>query len=466
MPLSTIVHSGGAEITKRGVIMSDESATLLLGHARVEITPPLGVPMTGYAYRKDQGCTSIDEPLFADACYLQQNDTRILLFTTDLCIIDKVWGEGIRQSISDKLGIPFSQVLIFASHTHFAPAVNRPVTDVHKAWRDRITEEMIATAVKAAENPQPVTISTNTADISRIAFNRRPVRVDGTCCTSYRLPPPEDNLTFRAIDPKQTVIRFDSADGRPALLLVSTPMHAVVGSGDDFAISPDYPGALRTAVESVYGVPMMFAAGTAGNVVPYKRGPGMRKIIGNYLAGAAIQATEMAEPCGGKLGIVREVVDLPTAQLLDEESMEAKVQESQQQLQKCEATGDDWAISRAAYALQRAEILCRAAKRRGPSSNMPFEMSAIGFGQLGIVCLPGEIFAETGLYIQARSPFPHTLVLSLANHSTGYLVTRSALWEGGYECTSSSFSEESENYACQKAIEMLLQTWEKTRSCK
>ena len=91
---------------------------------------------------------------------------------------------------------------------------------------------------------------------------------------------------------------------------------------------------------------------------------------------------------------------------------------------------------------------------------MPFEMSVIALGELGVLCLPGEIFAETGLYLQARSPFPQTLVLSLANQATGYLPTRSEMWAGGYEMRVSQMSEESEEAACAAGVRLLLQAWE------
>ena len=442
--------------------MADKKA-LLLGHAREDITPPLGVSMAGYAYRKDAGCTAILQPIFADACFMQQGDFRLVIITLDLCLVDEQWSTPVRERIAAQLGLPVNHVAIMASHTHFGPSTGRPVNDEHAAWQQECFDKMYQIAIKAAQNPQPATIRVAKADISRIAYNRRPVRADGTCCTAYTLPAPEANLRFRPIDPMQTVIRFDGVDGRPVMLFVSTPMHAVVGGSDSMAISPDYPGMLRAAVESVYNAPMMFAAGTAGNVVPFKRGLALRKIIGNYLAGAALQATEMAEACGGQLGLVQKRIDIPVAERLDEATMQARVDAAKANLATCQATGDAWAINRAEYAVQRAEALSRAAQRRGPGNTMPFDITVIGLGEMAIVCLPGEIFAETGLHIQARSPFPQTLVVSLTNQQTGYLATANAVWEGGYEGATSQYSEESEIYACNQAVLMLMHVWEATR---
>ena len=54
-------------------------------------------------------------------------------------------------------------------------------------------------------------------------------------------------------------------------------------------------------------------------------------------------------------------------------------------------------------------------------------------GDLGIVGLPGEIFAEYGLQIKCRSPFARTMTIELANDYIGYCPTDVALVEGSYE---------------------------------
>jgi neutral ceramidase len=434
-----------------------------VGHARTDITPPLGVSMAGYAFRKDAGCTDIEDRLSADACCITQDSLRLVWLTLDLCAVEEVWSEPLRQRIAEELDIPYDHIVISASHTHFGPATVKPVNDAHRDWLKQLNDNLLRIAVEAADNAQPATISTDVSDINRIAFNRRPLRADGTCCTTYTLPPPEEGLQFRPIDPQQTLIRFDDADGRPILLLVSTPMHAVVGGKDAFAISADYPGALREALQRVYNVPVMFAAGTAGNVVPFKRGEGMRQVIGNYLAGAAMQAAELCTRCDGRLGIMRQRFLVPTAERLSEDVMSRREQEARRYLDECKLGGDAWLIARAQQAWERAAALLRAAQRLGPGNNRPFDITVIGYGDLGIVFLPGEIFAETGLYIKSRSPFPVTLVVSLTNQQTGYLATRNAIWEGGYEAVSTPYGIESEGFVTDNVIGLLLQVWEKTR---
>jgi hypothetical protein len=143
-------------------------------------------------------------------------------------------------------------------------------------------------------------------------------------------------------------------------------------------------------------------------VVPLQRGEGQRARLGRYLAGAVCQAAEMAKPSPVCLNVVHECLNLPAAK----------------------------------------------------DSPMPFEITTLHLGDLGIVSLPGEIFAETGLALQQRSPFPRTLVLSLANQSTGYLATRTAFWEGGYEATVTRMSKGSESLVVDNANRLLVELWD------
>jgi hypothetical protein len=63
------------------------------------------------------------------------------------------------------------------------------------------------------------------------------------------------------------------------------------------------------------------------------------------------------------------------------------------------------------------------------------EIHALRLGDCALVGIPCEVFAELGLAIKRRSPFPATGVVELANGCEGYLPTRRAYQQGGYEVT-------------------------------
>ena len=60
------------------------------------------------------------------------------------------------------------------------------------------------------------------------------------------------------------------------------------------------------------------------------------------------------------------------------------------------------------------------------------EVQAIRVGDLTIVGLPGEVFAEIGFQIEQSIPGP-AMVLGYSNGNVGYLCTQAAYEGGGYE---------------------------------
>jgi neutral ceramidase len=390
--------------------MTEETCGLRVGYSQVTITPTSPVPMAGYSARGKRLFETVEDPLTARALYLEQGDVRAVLLVADLVGVDESWGKRLRAQVGEQLSMPTEHVVVLGTHTHFGPAVRvfEMAGREHETWLEDAVAGMAQAAVSAAADTKEVFLRIGTADVGAMMFNRRLRRPDGTCCTVYRLPLPEPDLEFGPVDPKLTVLRFDDAQGQAVLFLTSVGIHPVVGGGDFYGISSDYPGVLREAVEAIYQVPCLFALGTAGNVVPLQRGEGQRARLGRYLAGAVCQAAEMAKPSPVCLNVVHECLNLPAAK----------------------------------------------------DSPMPFEITTLHLGDLGIVSLPGEIFAETGLALQQRSPFPRTLVLSLANQSTGYLATRTAFWEGGYEATVTRMSKESESLVVDNANRLLVELWD------
>jgi hypothetical protein len=63
--------------------------------------------------------------------------------------------------------------------------------------------------------------------------------------------------------------------------------------------------------------------------------------------------------------------------------------------------------------------------------NVPLQ--ALRIGDLAVCALPFEAFAEIGLDIKRRSPFPRTMVIGVANGANGYLPTPAQHKLGGYE---------------------------------
>lgn len=93
--------------------------------------------------------------------------------------------------------------------------------------------------------------------------------------------------------------------------------------------------------------------------------------------------------------------------------------------------------------------------RSGPDATMTVEVNSITLGDVALVGVPGECFVELGLEIKRRSPYRYTFVFELCNASIGYVPTRKAYDEGGYEATSTPLQPGSGERLVEAALALL-----------
>ena len=71
---------------------------------------------------------------------------------------------------------------------------------------------------------------------------------------------------------------------------------------------------------------------------------------------------------------------------------------------------------------------------------IPAEVQVLRVGDVAIVGFPSEMFVEWAMQVREDSPFRYTFPIDLANGSVGYIPTRRAFENGGYEPVSSVFT--------------------------
>jgi hypothetical protein len=87
---------------------------------------------------------------------------------------------------------------------------------------------------------------------------------------------------------------------------------------------------------------------------------------------------------------------------------------------------------------------------------LPIEVFATIIGdEIALIALSVELFAATGLAIQAASPFPTTIVSGYTGPNSGYLPTTDSYKFGGYEIEVTPYVAESADFAEQAAIDLL-----------
>ena len=79
---------------------------------------------------------------------------------------------------------------------------------------------------------------------------------------------------------------------------------------------------------------------------------------------------------------------------------------------------------------------------------------AIG-SEIALVSVPGEPFIESAQAIVSKSHFAHTLVSGYSNGGFGYIPTRSAFAEGGYETEATPFSQGAAEIMTDQILQLL-----------
>ena len=90
---------------------------------------------------------------------------------------------------------------------------------------------------------------------------------------------------------------------------------------------------------------------------------------------------------------------------------------------------------------------------------LPLEIQTFVIGDLAVVAVAGEIYAEHTLAIGNRSPFPHTFTVTVANGmSPGYVVSREAAAANIFEAGVSAMAPETGERIVQAALDALVRS--------
>jgi hypothetical protein len=96
--------------------------------------------------------------------------------------------------------------------------------------------------------------------------------------------------------------------------------------------------------------------------------------------------------------------------------------------------GSEWEKYQAGARLRRFEDLLKSWKRPADPTPLQVEIQALRIGELALIAMPGEPFAEIGAAVRAKSPFPFTMFCGYSNGKGGdYLPIASEYKHGGYE---------------------------------
>lgn len=429
---------------------------VLVGCARVDVTPPLDVPYLGFQPRQAI-FRGVHDPLHARAAVFRTDETATCILSVDAIGIDnRMLGPGrsfvgeLRERIASRSSIPGANVLLASTHAHSTPetlGISRAwELDAMRSWIETFLDRLVAAALGADAAAVPCTLKAGSGTLLGVGYNRRP---------AARKLPPCEQAARGLLDPELSVLVCEDSSGAARCVVLHYACHAVTVQVQPL-VSADYPGvACRLVEEQVPGRPTcLFLQGAAGNVNPVR--DDTRDFRDVELHGLAVGGEALAvlsrlmgdagcafrEP---RIRVRATEVLLPPRTLPPRAEVERRVAAARDLLAREERDGDDAALLSAAASLRGALEALDLLERF--SSPQPAELQVVRVGDLAIAASPGELFAEWGLSIKRASPAPYTFVTELANGWVGYLMSPGSFEEGGYESGLGTWTQTNEEGA-------------------
>ena len=429
------------------------AAALDVGFARVDVTPPMGTPISGYfGYRPAVG---VLDPLEATCVAFSDGCSTALVYTVDNLhisddIIARAW-----TAVGKATGVGRDGVYIASTHTHTGAATERAYyligadPETEKAALATLSQandllvSRIADAGRfAIADLAPAELSIGRGACKGISFIRLFRMKDGSVSTNPGIGNPQIDRPVGEPDETVQLVRI-ARRGRKEIAIVNFQCHPDVIGGR--SISADWPGFVRRTIERAMDGEVLcaFFNGAQGdtNHINVNPEPGRRartgyfhsRRMGRAVAGAALMAWDDCVPV--KAGKVESRVRFVKVKAnKDDPSLLPEAR----RIKAAHLAGrkDEIPYKGMAYTTVVAEAIRRVAMADAPDYfELPVSTVAIG-GALAFAGFPGEPFTVLGTDLKERSPFAMTVPTCVTNGSWQYFATEEVYGFGGYEARS------------------------------
>lgn len=433
------------------------SVSLQAGAAAMEITPRESQFLFGYPH-VERMSTGVHDPLFSSALYLNDGERQVLFSANDIIFVPRESAVRARERIEQRTGVPAQHILISATHTHSGPLTvdylsneaDPVVPKTDRAYVALMEDRIVAAAVAAVHNARPAEAGLAAADGTGVGTNRRD--------------------PSGPADPEVPVLCVREADqGAAIALMLVYCMHPTVLHEDSKLVSADFPGMTRQYLQGCVvspETPVLYHTGPAGNQSPrhVTRGNTFDEArrLGEMLGRAVEKVVpQIAYRSDIAVGAARKFVDPPTRSFPSVAEAEERLRKATERFEYLKEHGDpkeartaecDW------FGAEETLTLARAAEdgRLNEARNrcVPAEVQVLKVGPWRYVGWPPEIFVEYDLALKQQAS--GTYVISMANgEMQGYIVTREAAEEGGYEASNAFFAPETGDLLVQAALELI-----------
>lgn len=416
------------------------------GFGRIKIALSMPQILAG-TYDERPASTTYDDLYVSCTAVRDSEGNTVLLLGADAMYLYASATDPIRAAISTTTGVPFKNILINHSHTHFAPHF---YIDKNEDNCKALQEACVNAAKRAIIDLAPCEIYTGVIETEGMTFTRRFVDLN----KNGRYEPKTNNEIENPVDENIYVINLEREGDKKDIVLANFASHATESSGGDTKLSTSYYGPCRNTFERTLNKDayLCLFQGAAGNSIPKAwvetKGAGVRgdgltwdpsfpgsDKYGEKLAGYINDClTNNMTKHETKKGVSAES---KTLSLVVDKSREAEVSKADEiyttyysgNTAKYNHLCKKYGISDVTEAYN---ILCAHLA----AAYLPMELNAVSIGNIGIGTAGYEMLSVTGKEIFEGSPFEFNFVLGYTNDAHKYIPQEGAFENGGYEVNS------------------------------
>lgn len=418
--------------------------------AKIDYTPAVGTRLGRLAINILR-TESVQGPLHARLALFDDGQTKAGILTLDQNVVIAPVVAELRQALASQTGLLPENFFVAATHCHNCPPLHPWLPDDElDGFMETLRRQLAELAARTWQRLEPVRWEVVSAQAPGWSYNRRPL---------YRSATGRDQAGTHGPRTGADFVRMEGEDESDLRALIARGTTGnVVGGLVNFgchpvtmynvpAFSSDYPGRLLDAVEAHHGGTFVFLNGAAGDLAPGDHlrakmsGPELAAAMGTGLAQTLITQGTTGLVVPGRLQVGREILSIPQRRVTGRQvkiALEYLATRTSRSL-PFDLFGADYIFHHRGVEVDEwfaHEIigLWEWQRRHGERELIErLEMQAVTFGDVAIVGFPGEPFRALGTEVRARSPFPHTFVVELANGWHGYIPTEEAFAHGGYE---------------------------------
>ena len=426
------------------------------GFSRVDVTPPLGSYLAGYF--KDRYAKGVIDPIYLNAIAFSDGEETAVMIIADFLGIREAYATPIRSKIANSTGVKIDNIIISSLHQHtsiclrFDPSgKNNILTD--DTYLDLLYRKFCDVAKMAIDDMSEATLGlAEMQALEQIAFIRRFRMKDGSTKTNASRNP---DMLHPIGEPDNTVrlLRF-VREGKNDIALVNFSTHPDTVGGE--LICPDWPGYTRNYVEADHeGVFCIVVNGVQGdsNHISYTeesrgRGGAHAKYMGRVLADTVSVIWDKTEPqkvdnIAASVDFVYHITNTKGAEFYD------VCLEKLKQYKEGLIPGTDLDFVGGPGGANRI------VRMRTDPLFRKIPVSVISLGKINFVGFGGEPFSHYATAVREAFPEKYIVAVCCANGYEGYLPTKEAYEEGGYEASSSPFQPTLEEDCVNLAVKII-----------